>query len=84
MIFLRDVPFSIVKQIPDEFLAEIDPDNSAGDWPARVRFYLYYQGECEAGTCQVSPGGSTGSGGGSSGGGGGGCFLNSLAGALGL
>ena len=76
----KDVPFRIVKQIPDEFVIKIDSAGEEGNCFEGARSFFYYQGEPEAGACQKSPGGggeSNGDSNGESGGGsGGGCFLN--------
>ena len=71
---IKDVPFYISKQTTDELTIYFNIDANSDK---SSRAYLYYQGGCETGTCQESPGGDSGSGGGD-GGGGGGCFLKSI------
>ena len=68
---IKDAPFHISKETPDELTIYFNLDANSD---LSTRAYLYYQGECETGTCQESPGGGSGGGGDS----GGGCFLKSI------
>jgi hypothetical protein len=74
---IKDLPFIIFNQLPDEFTIEINPDGTA-DFPT-TRSTFHYIG---TGTCNNS-GVTPDSDESGSGSGGGGCFLNSVGSSLG-